>query len=154
MNATALPPDNADDWTPGKLFVRTFRPEEDVDLNQFHDSRFADQPVDARRHPRFKIDIEITISSHTTRKVIGRSVDISESGLAAIFKAETPLGELVQLKFSLPLGEVEIGALVRQRNAFRYGFEFVEQGPARELVERTCRRLFVDQIILNDSSLE
>lgn len=125
-----------------------------MDLDQFEASRLADPQADPRRHPRFKMDIEVAIFSHTAGKAIGRMVDISESGIAAILRTETPLGELVQLSFSLPLGEVEIGALVRQRNAFRYGFEFVEQGSARELVERTCRRLFVDQAILGDSSLE
>jgi PilZ domain len=124
-----------------------------VDLDQFHRGRLVVQPVDVRRHPRFKMDIEIAISSHTTGRLVGRTVDISESGISAILKTEAPLGELVQLQFSLPLGEVEITALVRQRNAFRYGFEFVEQGPPRELVERTCRRLFVDHVILNESSL-
>jgi hypothetical protein len=140
--------------TPEKLFVLDVSTGGDVDLDQFEVSRHADPQAEARRHPRFKMDIEVTIFSHTMGKVIGRTVDISESGIAAILRTETPLGELVQLSFSLPLGEVEIGALVRQRSAFRYGFEFVEQGPARELVERTCRRLFVDQAILGDSSLE
>jgi hypothetical protein len=110
--------------------------------------------ADPRRCPRFKIDVKIAVRSLTGCVLEGHTVDISESGVGALLKSETPLGELVQLEFILPLGRVEIGAIVRQRNAFRYGFEFVEQGTGRKLIETTCRRLFVDQMILGDLVLE
>lgn len=58
---------------------------------------------------------------------------------------EVPIGEVVRLEFSLPLGDVEAHALVQQRNAFRYGFKFVESSSALELIARTCRRLAMDQ---------
>ena len=56
----------------------------------------------------------------------GHSVDISESGIAAMLTIEAPVGEVVELNFTLPFGPVTIPAMVRQRNAFRYGFEFVD----------------------------
>ena len=97
--------------------------------------------VELRRCPRFPLDVEITIQSHSCGVLRGRTVDISESGIAAIVKIEVPLNEIVQLEFTLPEGAVEVGALVRQRIAFRYGLQFVEGGPARELIAETCWRL-------------
>ena len=68
-------------------------------------------------------------------------VDISESGMAVMLMTEVPLGEVVELEATLPLGRLEIEALVRQRNAFRYGLKFVEHGFPRELIASTCRQL-------------
>jgi len=103
--------------------------------------------VDLRRNPRFSLDAEVRISSHSAGSLAGRVLDISEGGLAAIVKMEVPLNEVVGLEFTLLEGEVEVEALVRQRNAFRYGFQFVEQGPARELIARACRRLAVERTL-------
>ena len=50
----------------------------------------------------------------------GHTVDISESGISALLKIEVPLGELVQLEFALPFGQVRTYAMVRQQNAFRF----------------------------------
>jgi hypothetical protein len=59
-----------------------------------------------------------------------------------MLKIEVPLNEVVQLEFRLPLGLVAVRALVRHRNAFRYGFQFFEPDPeTRELINRTCYQL-------------
>lgn len=97
--------------------------------------------VELRRHARFKLDVEVIIHSQSEGVLKGRTVDISQSGIAALVKVEVPLNELVQIDFTLPEGSVEIEALVRQRNAFRYGFQFVERGLPRELITRACRRM-------------
>jgi hypothetical protein len=103
----------------------------------------ASPRIDGRRQPRFKIETEITIESRTSGMLKGRSVDISESGIAAILPIEAPLGEIVELRFALPRGPVRIHATVRKRNAFRYGFEFVDQDLVNEFIRRTCRDLAV-----------
>jgi hypothetical protein len=38
--------------------------------------------------------------------------------------------------------------MVRQRNAFRYGFQFVEASSAQDIIGRTCRQLAVEQSVL------
>jgi hypothetical protein len=102
----------------------------------------APKLVDARQHRRFKLDIDVKIYSRTSTRVMGRTVDISEAGLAAILKIEIPLDQVVRLEFKLSLGLVSVRALVRQRNAFRYGFQFVEpDSDAQELISRFCRAL-------------
>jgi len=101
--------------------------------------------VDARRHPRYKLDVEICVYARDCEVVRGRTVDISESGISAMLRIEVPVDEVVRLEFSLPTGDVEVHAMVRQRNAFRYGFQFVESSSAQDLIGRTCRQLAVKQ---------
>ena len=106
--------------------------------------------VDARRHPRFKIEVDIKINSKTCGTLKGHTVDISESGISAMLRIEVPLGEVVELDFYLPLGPVKIYAVVRQRNAFRYGFQFVESSAAHEIIQSTCRQLAVEWALLGE----
>jgi len=75
--------------------------------------------------------------------VRGDTVDISESGISAMLRLEVPVGEVVRLEFKLPLGEIEVLALVRRRIAFRYGFQFVETTSSNDIIGRTCRQLAV-----------
>jgi hypothetical protein len=105
----------------------------------------ARQFVEARRHPRFKLDVDIRIYPRDCPVARGHTVDISESGISAMLRVEVPVGEVVRVEFTLPLGEVEVHALVRQRNAFRYGFQFVEASSAQDVIGRTCRQLAIEQ---------
>ena len=101
--------------------------------------------VDARRHPRYKFEVEVCVYPRNTSVVRGHTVDLSESGISAMLRAEVPIGEVVRLELTLPLGGVELHALVRQRNAFRYGLQFVESSTAQEVIGRTCRQLAMDE---------
>jgi c-di-GMP-binding flagellar brake protein YcgR len=95
--------------------------------------------IETRQYPRFKLDIDVKIYPRDGGLVRGRTVDIGEGGLAAMLKIEVPLGQVVRLEFKLPLGLVSVRALVRQRNAFRYGFQFVEpDSVGQELIRRSC----------------
>jgi PilZ domain len=98
---------------------------------------------DARRHPRFKIEVDITIHSRTCGVLTGRTVDISATGIGAILRIEVPIGELVELQFVLPFGAVTIYAVARQKNAFRYGFHFAESNSVHRAIRETCRHLAV-----------
>jgi PilZ domain-containing protein len=106
--------------------------------------------MDARRHPRYRLETEICIYPRNMPVVHGYTVDISESGISALLRIEVPLGEVVRMEFKLPLGVVDVHALVRQRNAFRYGFQFVEDSSAQEVIGRTCRQLALEQSLEND----
>ena len=101
--------------------------------------------ADDRWKSRFKMETDITISSRTCGLLKGRTVDISESGIAAMLTIEVPLGEIVELSFTLPDGPVTLSATVRQRNAFRYGLEFIVPNTVSEVIRRTCRDLAVDE---------
>ena len=101
--------------------------------------------VEARRHPRFKLNIDICVYPRNASVVRGHTVDISESGISAMLRVEVPIGEVVRLEFELPLGPVEVHALVRQRIAFRYGLQFVESSSGLEVIGRTCRELAMEE---------
>lgn len=103
--------------------------------------------VELRHHARFRMEMGICVYPRNQAVVRGDTVDISESGISAILRAEVPLGEVVRLTFSVPRGDVEILALVRQHNAFRYGFQFMEGGEASTLIRRTCAELELQQAI-------
>ncbi|MFY9792454.1 MAG: PilZ domain-containing protein [Candidatus Sulfotelmatobacter sp.] len=112
--------------------------------NQAATAPVRDLP-DARRQPRFKLDVDIRINTKTCGVLMGRTVDISESGISALLKLEVPVGEFVELQFTLPFGPVTVYAIVRQRNAFRYGFQFVESNAVHEIIQTTCRSLEMEQ---------
>jgi hypothetical protein len=120
-----------------------------VDLLNQRGTGPAHDFVEARRHPRFKLENDIRVYPRNNPVVRGYMVDLSESGVSAMLRVEVPVGEVVRLEFTLPGGEVDILALVRQRNAFRYGFEFVDSGASRRAIEQTCRELAVEQQVRN-----
>ena len=104
--------------------------------------------ADARRQPRFKFEVDIRVKSRTCGLLKGRTVDISESGIAAMLTIEAPVGEVVELDFTLPSSPVTIRAVVRQKTAFRHGFEFIDSDSVREFIRRTCRDLAVHQSLI------
>ncbi len=109
---------------------------------------FTREFVEARRHPRFKLEVSVRVYPRDCPVVRGDTVDISESGISAMLREEIPVGEVVRLELALPCGDVEVLALVRQRNAFRYGFQFLEATSAQDVIGRTCRQLEVEQSVL------
>lgn len=111
--------------------------------SQFSD--YARHAVDLRRHPRYKLEVDIRVYPRNAEVVRGYTVDISESGISAMLKVEVPVGEVVRLEIDLPEGKVDVHAMVRQRNAFRYGFQFLGSSSTPDLIGRTCRQLAVEQ---------
>ena len=67
-----------------------------------------------------------------------------------MLRDEVVIGEVVRLEFALPLGDVDVHAVARQRSAFRYGFEFVDPISADHIIGRTCRQLALEQTIAPD----
>jgi hypothetical protein len=67
--------------------------------------------------------------------VQGTTSDLGESGFAATLDAELPVGELVRAEIHLPFGTRVMTAIVRNRNEFRYGFEFAGTDLSAEMQE-------------------
>ena len=108
--------------------------------DQFEPSQDG-QSADPRRHPRYTLDTAITVHSRTHGVLSGHTVDISESGLSAMLKIEVSLGEVVKLEIVHTVGLVTVYAVVRNRTAFRYGFEFMDTNPPDRLVKSICQQL-------------
>jgi hypothetical protein len=112
--------------------------------DQFEPSRNG-QSLDPRQNPRYPLDAGITVHSRTSGVLSGHTVDISESGLSAILKIEVPVGEVVKLEIVHTVGLVTVFAVVRNRTAFRYGFEFMDTHPPDRLVTTLCQQLSMRQ---------
>lgn len=95
--------------------------------------------TDRRGECRFKFEVDIKVRPRNSASVKGHSVDISQSGISATLNIEVPSDEIVELEFITPFGPVAVYAMVRQRNAFRYGFHFVQ--PIAPGIGLTCRYL-------------
>lgn len=107
-----------------------------------------------RQQPRFQLEVPILVYPRNRAVVRGFTVDLSESGIAAMLRDEIPLGEVVRLEFTVPLGPVEILALVCQRSAFRYGLQFVESASAQDVIGQTCHQLAIEQSTRFSSPIE
>lgn len=92
--------------------------------------------LDARRAPRIRLEVDVSIHSQEAGEVAGRTLDISESGISATLPVELPIGEVVKLEIRSRLKPVMVGAVVRNRNVFRYGFAFEQPGTGRELIKK------------------
>jgi c-di-GMP-binding flagellar brake protein YcgR len=101
--------------------------------------------IDARRFPRYEIDAELNVATFGAgdqRVMRGRSLNISEAGMAGLFGTEWAAGTAVTLEFHVPVvsSPLSVDAIVRSRSDHRYGFEFVELNPVqRETISKTCR---------------
>lgn len=84
-----------------------------------------------RRHQRIPLEVEVLIVTNGA-VLPGRTQDISESGMAAIFPVELHEGAEVELQIKLPAGTQTVRATVRNHNAYRHGFEFAQ--PLVEIV--------------------
>ena len=85
-----------------------------------------------RRHPRLELEAELILWSESGL-VPGRTLDISESGVSAILAVRLEIGAVVELKIKLPMALASTRAVVRSRNVFRHGFEFLQ--PLHDVVE-------------------
>ena len=108
-------------------------------------TRFVQDTV--RCEPRFPLVVDVSIRTRTRGVLTGRTADISESGISAMLRIDVPLSEIVELNFSLPIGQVKVHAIVRQRDCFRYGFQFLEPTAVQEIIRTTCRQLSVERTL-------
>ena len=101
--------------------------------------------VNARRFPRYEIDTEVAAFGARDQWIMrGRSLNISEVGIAGLFVTGWPAGTSVTLNFPVPVARspLRVKAIVRSRSDHRYGFEFMELNPTqREIISKTCRTL-------------
>ena len=87
-------------------------------------------PAEKRIFPRYELDTRIKVTGTREEKAVewrGRTIDISEGGVAAVLSAELKQDEVVALEFTLPrrAEPIRTRAVVRHRQSFRYGLEFL-----------------------------
>jgi PilZ domain len=79
-----------------------------------------------RRYPRLNFETDIRVYSQLSGVLPGRGLDISESGMAAILPVELKLGETVDIRFRVAADAMSTRAIVRNKNVFRHGLQFIE----------------------------
>jgi hypothetical protein len=77
------------------------------------------------RQTRHRLEADVTIRAEG-KLVLGRAQDISESGMAVMLPVELPIGTAVEVEIRLPRVPVTTRAIVRNRDVFRHGLEFVQ----------------------------
>ena len=78
-----------------------------------------------RRYLRLELEVDVIVRTDSAL-LPGRTQDISECGMSAILPVELREGQEVELQIRLPSATQTIRAIVRHRNVFRHGFEFVQ----------------------------
>ena len=91
-----------------------------------------------RRFPRYPIDVRVSVVSMRRGALARsnvRSIEIGEAGLSITSPLEFPIGENVDIEFTLPESRVmmRVKSVIRNRNGFRYGIEFLSLSEAQRL---------------------
>jgi hypothetical protein len=104
-----------------------------------------------RRLPRASFDQRITVTNRSNGKetdFLGRIIDISELGLAAVLSGSLERGDKVSLEFS-PAGNMvlTLSAVIRYAQGFRHGFEFSNVTPGDlEQLRRASRAQSISNV--------
>lgn len=90
-----------------------------------------------RSHARVIVDASVRVFLNSTTRTLGRAQDISRGGMSVYVPLELAKGDVIRVMFELPHSRVRFGitGIVKNREGFRYGVEFLELTPseAREL---------------------
>ncbi|HEY1262951.1 MAG TPA: PilZ domain-containing protein [Terriglobales bacterium] len=97
-----------------------------------------------RRFPRFQLDVRVLVyvfRKGVNHTIWGRSAMLGQEGIGCTLTGELEVGEVVGLEFPVPLSSnpVKLRAIVRYKNGFQYGFEFLAVDPVqRQAMQRAC----------------
>ena len=112
------------------------------------DSFLARTPQERRQFPRFRSEMKVEVFKRGVERALkGHAADISEGGVGANIVGELNVLDEVTIEVSgAPLlRPVRTTAQVRNRNAFRYGFQFLTLSrEQRTLITASC--LFLERI--------
>jgi len=106
-----------------------------------------ERQINRRQYQRYEIDTELRVAMLGLEQrgtLRGRSLNISEAGIAGVFVTVWDVGTPVHLEFSVPVtsSPVRVGGVLRSRSGYRYGFEFGDLSPdLRAIISKTCRTL-------------
>jgi hypothetical protein len=112
-----------------------------------HKDKSAVREFEKRQQPRYALHAGIKVETRTRGTVIGDTVDISQTGISALLMEQISLEEVVRLDFLLSSAPVTVYAAVRQRGAFRYGFQFLGLETTKSMIGFACRQIAVNEIL-------
>jgi hypothetical protein len=92
----------------------------------------AGMPENTRRWDRLPVDIPVrvvTSKGFFTTVVAGRGTELSQGGMVLYAGILLNPGDLLELEFDMPFHS-RVPAIVRSRNGFCFGLEFIAPLPA------------------------
>lgn len=101
----------------------------------------------ARSFPRFEIELPVTILGlgMDTSSLPAKMVDVGLGGSCIVIEDAQLVPRqkvLLEFRFPMSLSPLRVKAMVRHRNAPRYGFQFMDLEPEdREKIRRACSSL-------------
>lgn len=127
-----------------KVEVRVSKPPKPLDREDpdaqatAPDSPISLDPIDRRRHPRYRFSEPMKVCRQDGACLDGVSVELSQSGMSAMIRGALTPGDVVRLQ---PVTGVNTAAVVRHKLGMLYGFEFLELAieQAGKIAER-CRK--------------
>jgi hypothetical protein len=92
------------------------------------------QFLNTRRFRRYRLDVPVRLvvqAEDKVRIIDGRGYELNEGGLAVHAGVELSLNEPVEVEFTPPYSgqPIRARAIVRNRNGYRYGLEFLTENP-------------------------
>lgn len=115
-------------------------------------SHLSNKDAVRRRWERFRLDLPLRLVVHRDKTTIvnGRGSDISEGGLLIFAGVELKEGEEIFVEFTPPYSSdpIRVRGVVRNREGYKYGVEFLWNSPEEE--EQTTR--FRNLLHLSSSS--
>jgi hypothetical protein len=97
--------------------------------------------MEKRGQPRFELKVDVRVYSRREGRTSGHTLDLSESGISAMLLMDLQVGQAAGLDFELATEPVHVWAVVRNRVAFRYGFEFIRDDHAQAQIRSGCASL-------------
>ena len=104
-------------------------------------------PSERRVFQRVPIDLRVTWVSGegtTVRGAVGRACDISQGGISVFLPKTLTIGEVSELQFKLPTSHepMRVRVVLRTRDSFRYGFEFLSlSAQQRSMLAQLCQTI-------------
>jgi hypothetical protein len=89
-------------------------------------------PPNTRRWDRLPVDMPVkvvTSKGFSTTTVMGRGTELSEGGMVLYAGILLNPGDLLEIEFDMPIHS-RLPAIVRSRNGFCFGLEFITPLPA------------------------
>lgn len=111
-----------------------------------------------RRHERYLLNTRITAIPGTgdpRARVGSRALDLSEGGVGALFRETWQVGVRLDLEVSLPASRtaLRVGAIVRHRTGFRYGFEFADLSDEQNRILRDACKFLGSRKVISSTDL-
>jgi len=96
-----------------------------------------------RKYDRYVFSEAINVRRHSPAAIVPAiALEICQGGMSAIIPDSLRVGEETELLVSTPFDRLLLPAIVRNKNQFRYGFEFTAiTDEQRERIRQLCDSL-------------